>query len=369
VVGTDPNAERLAGKPTTISDRTLLNRHNTVVVVPTYNGVRHVDDAISSVLAASEAYAYKLLLVDDCSSDGTYDHLVARYGDFPRVEIWKNPRNLGECANTNQIAERVRTMGYSWFVIIHQDDLVDEDLFAVLNEEASRCEVSLIGTACNYVLDGEVSAFLAGTRTGLQAHDAEPGGLGVTVSSGLGALASAFRRNVWPSVSGSAVNVHDFLSVSGFSTAFDFGIDTYFAYKLLESGRALAIIDRPYVVKRVHDESAWRRGVDAGKHVVASLWMMERYRGVLDAAYVRETHVRFAKSAVLEALRAVAARRIVEAARQVVLSGTILRSWLRHALALPFLQSKRIRTLMARDQAPAVGAEAGRPLQLNPVPG
>ena len=38
----------------------------------------------------------RVVFVDDCSTDGTYDHLKAAQADFPWMDVQKNPRNMGK---------------------------------------------------------------------------------------------------------------------------------------------------------------------------------------------------------------------------------------------------------------------------------
>ena len=69
------------------------------VIIPTYNRLDYVQEAIDSVLA--QTYTdYELIVVDDGSTDGTGDTLKARYGDRIRYlwqenQGWPAARNHG----------------------------------------------------------------------------------------------------------------------------------------------------------------------------------------------------------------------------------------------------------------------------------
>ncbi len=69
------------------------------VLMPTYNVEKYVREAIESVLR--QTYSdFELLVMDDCSTDGTLD--VVRTIDDPRIRIERNHSNLGLADNLNR---------------------------------------------------------------------------------------------------------------------------------------------------------------------------------------------------------------------------------------------------------------------------
>ncbi|HUQ18816.1 MAG TPA: glycosyltransferase family A protein [Gemmatimonadaceae bacterium] len=77
------------------------------VLMTAYNREKYIGDSIASVLA--QRYSdFELLIVDDCSTDGTLD--IAR--DFEksdtRVRVVVNERNLGDYPNRNRAASLAR---------------------------------------------------------------------------------------------------------------------------------------------------------------------------------------------------------------------------------------------------------------------
>ncbi|GAB3680128.1 glycosyltransferase family 2 protein [Salinisphaera aquimarina] len=75
------------------------------VLIPVYNRVRFIGDAIDSVLAQTFD-DFELLLVDDGSTDGSQDTIRA-HAD-PRIRLIENPRNLGIAATRNRGIEAAR---------------------------------------------------------------------------------------------------------------------------------------------------------------------------------------------------------------------------------------------------------------------
>lgn len=70
------------------------------VVLPTYNRIGFIDNAVASVLAQNDV-DFELLIVDDHSTDGTAEHLAVKYGDEARVRLLRTPVNGGPSAAKN----------------------------------------------------------------------------------------------------------------------------------------------------------------------------------------------------------------------------------------------------------------------------
>lgn len=88
------------------------------ILMPTYNGARHIRPAIESVLT-QEGVDLELIVTDDNSTDGTAD-IVASYGD-PRIRLERNPANLGPEGNWNRALELATG---TYVKLLPQDDLI-----------------------------------------------------------------------------------------------------------------------------------------------------------------------------------------------------------------------------------------------------
>jgi glycosyltransferase involved in cell wall biosynthesis len=75
------------------------------VVLPVYNGARHLAESIDSVLAQTFS-DFELLIADDGSNDDS-PAILSSYLD-PRVRATRNPRNLGLFPNLNRLIEASR---------------------------------------------------------------------------------------------------------------------------------------------------------------------------------------------------------------------------------------------------------------------
>lgn len=107
------------------------------VIVLNYNGLRHLDACLSSLLALDyPAGQVELLLVDNGSTDQSLEFVAER---FPRVRVHRLPSNVGFAAGNNAGAE-VATGEYLAF--LNNDTRVDpawlRELVRSIQEDAGR---------------------------------------------------------------------------------------------------------------------------------------------------------------------------------------------------------------------------------------
>ena len=67
------------------------------IILPTYNEVGHLDAEVERITAAMDAssYAWEIVAVDDCSSDGTRERLRELADADQRIRVFEHRRNLG----------------------------------------------------------------------------------------------------------------------------------------------------------------------------------------------------------------------------------------------------------------------------------
>jgi len=88
------------------------------ILIPVYNGERHLAECLESVLA-QDFNDLEILIADDGSSDGSQKIIEQFAARDPRIRWWQNPRNLGLTANANAC---LREASGEYIKFVHQDD-------------------------------------------------------------------------------------------------------------------------------------------------------------------------------------------------------------------------------------------------------
>ena len=71
------------------------------IILPTYNSINYIEKAIKSVLDQT-FNNWELIIIDDCSKDGTKLLLKKKYSKFKKIKIIYNKKNLGPGLSRNK---------------------------------------------------------------------------------------------------------------------------------------------------------------------------------------------------------------------------------------------------------------------------
>jgi glycosyltransferase involved in cell wall biosynthesis len=136
------------------------------VAIPTFNGRRHLAEAVRSILAQAEA-PFELLVCDDRSDDGTPDLVRSLAGDTARVEL--NPERLGLAGNWNRCVELSTT---PLVAVFHQDDVMSPGHLAAHLARFAAPDGEALGFVCG------AADVIDSTGQPVAPDVVEPGGLG-----------------------------------------------------------------------------------------------------------------------------------------------------------------------------------------------
>jgi glycosyltransferase involved in cell wall biosynthesis len=95
------------------------------VLITAYNREKYISDAIKSVLDSSFEN-FELIIVDDCSEDGTYD--IAFGFKDERIRLYKNESNLGQFTNRNKAASLAQG---NFLKFVDSDDKIDKNCLQI----------------------------------------------------------------------------------------------------------------------------------------------------------------------------------------------------------------------------------------------
>jgi glycosyltransferase involved in cell wall biosynthesis len=88
------------------------------ICIPVYNMVGTIGASIESVLKQT-CDDWELIIVDDCSADGTWELLQRKYSAHPKISLYRNVRNLKQWGNLNRCLELASG---DWLGLLPADD-------------------------------------------------------------------------------------------------------------------------------------------------------------------------------------------------------------------------------------------------------
>jgi hypothetical protein len=93
------------------------------VLIPSYNGGDRLRQSVESCAAAGlSPERYALIVVDNCSTDGSIEALPAFDANNVPVQIYRNPENLGRVGNWNRAVEIAEQKGFQFAAFLFVGD-------------------------------------------------------------------------------------------------------------------------------------------------------------------------------------------------------------------------------------------------------
>ncbi len=226
------------------------------VIMPAYNGAAWIGETIRSVLAQSFA-DFELVIVDDCSTDTTWD-LLQTFSD-PRILCFRAVVNGGPVAARNTAFGHARGR---YIVGLDQDDLCTPDRFArqVAFLDAHP-DVALVASACRLLRDGQEQPW--------------PMLEGLTPAS-IDWLMMLCNPLAWSSVMFRADAARRLVPLERQEVLYAEDFDLY---QRIRAFGKIARIDTPLLVYRCHAQGASKRFEDA-MCASATRVLAERYRAI-----------------------------------------------------------------------------------------
>ncbi|MBI3344759.1 MAG: glycosyltransferase family 2 protein [Gammaproteobacteria bacterium] len=122
------------------------------ICIPTYNGARYLESCLDSVL--SQTYKdIEILLVDDGSTDATFEILERYAASDQRIRLARNEQNRGLVDNWNHCIELAHG---EWIKFVFQDDLIAPGCLERL-VAASAQDVFFVACKRNYLFDEDTT--------------------------------------------------------------------------------------------------------------------------------------------------------------------------------------------------------------------
>ena len=114
------------------------------VIMPVYNTKQYVQQAVDSVL--NQTFKdLQLILIDDCSTDGSYELLQELYGKNERVKLLRNARNLGVWRTENR---GIRNAVGKYIAFLDNDDVHLPNALERLYNVAESQQADVVSSFC-----------------------------------------------------------------------------------------------------------------------------------------------------------------------------------------------------------------------------
>ncbi len=119
------------------------------VIMPAYNAEETVNCAVESVLRQTFS-DFELIVIDDCSTDGTLDILRKLAERDPRIIIIENEQNSGVSHSRNTGVARAEG---EWIAFLDSDDMWREDKLELQLRELEKHPECVVGYTASAFID------------------------------------------------------------------------------------------------------------------------------------------------------------------------------------------------------------------------
>ena len=123
----------------------MKEKTNFSLVMPLYNSKSTLEKAIKSIL--SQSYKnYELILVDDCSTDGSYEIVKKFATENKKITSYRMEKNKGAPCCMNFGIKRAK---YEWIGIVDSDAIETKNWLKIINSNIDK-NTEVIGGKCLY---------------------------------------------------------------------------------------------------------------------------------------------------------------------------------------------------------------------------
>lgn len=120
----------------------------TSIIITLYNGEQFIEETIRS--AENQDSDIEIIVVDDCSTDSSVEHVLELQQKDPRIKLIKNKNNKGFCASANEGI--IHSKG-EYILVLGQDDILEPNhvkaMLKCFNDD------TVVMAFCDYVLIDE----------------------------------------------------------------------------------------------------------------------------------------------------------------------------------------------------------------------
>lgn len=300
-----------------------MNPPKVSVLIPVYNGERHLAECVESVLA-QDFPDLEILVGDDGSRDSSLEIIKQFAARDPRIRWWQNPRNAGLTANTNVC---IRAARGEYLKFVHQDDLL-------LSAAAIRKLAAALEEHPNASLAGCLP-HVTGTRSRPATFSDRPG-----CFAGKKTIVTCLERNTNLLGSPSHTMFRREQAQRGFDERFTGFMDFEMWCHLLEQGDYVYLAE-PLASWRAHEHHQTARTRNSGEKDYEHLRFMELYYAKLWMQEMATDRLLFAQIYYLRKNYGRESLTLTSAMRARLSGGRYTWQWLKHKTIRPLRKLSR----------------------------
>ncbi len=121
------------------------------VIIPMYNAAKYIEQAVDSAL--NQTFKdIEVLIINDGSTDGSYELVRACYGDNPRVRLIDNRKNMGSALTRNT---GIRSATGKYVALLDADDVYLPTMLETLYATAEHHQSDVVSSIGYLLSNGE----------------------------------------------------------------------------------------------------------------------------------------------------------------------------------------------------------------------
>lgn len=122
------------------------------VIMPLYNTIPYLREAVESVLHQT-FQDFELIIVDDASTDGSYELCRKLYGGNEKIRIFRHEKNKTTGGARNTGLEEARG---KYIAFLDSDDLYMPEALSIMHQAAESCRADIVHSPGCYLPNGDM---------------------------------------------------------------------------------------------------------------------------------------------------------------------------------------------------------------------
>jgi GT2 family glycosyltransferase len=272
------------------------------ILMPTYNGATHIEQAIDSILAAKpfEHKITALYISDDNSKDDTVHRIQAKWDSATPLVVNVSTTNQGLYGNHNVGLHHLMQDGIEWVLILHQDDYVKPNWLEVLCRTIQNVPATTASICTSYDSFWNDNSVAAG--------EDKPDSPPTEVFASSESIRSTLLTGCWWHISGVAIRLSTFAKIGFFDATLPHLADWDWTLRCFAHGYNILYIPRTLMGWRQHPDSYSAHSMRTVGYAQQLLQVLERYKYVLSRKEHLQWHTQQGYYALRRTIRAIQLR-------------------------------------------------------------